>query len=71
MPRIRITDIIEVLIISFLIYHVLVWVRGTKAWSLLKGLLVILGFLLLAAIFNMSTILWIAEKGLSLSFSRS
>ena len=65
MPRIRITDIIEVLIISFLIYHVMVWVRGTKAWSLLKGLIVILGFLLLAAIFNMSTILWIAEKSLS------
>lgn len=66
MPRIRITDIIEVLIISFLIYHLMVWVRGTKAWSLLKGLIVILGFLLLAAIFNMSTILWIAEKSLSM-----
>ena len=37
MPRIRITDIIDVLIISFLIYHLMVWVRGTKAWSLLKG----------------------------------
>ena len=66
MPRIRVTDIIEVLIITFLIYHLMVWVRGTKAWSLLKGLIVILGFLLLAAIFNMSTILWIAEKSLSM-----
>ncbi len=66
MPRFRVTDIIEILIISFLIYHIMVWVRGTKAWSLLKGLIVILGFLLLAAVFNMSTILWIAEKSLSM-----
>ncbi|MCR5248993.1 MAG: diadenylate cyclase CdaA [Lachnospiraceae bacterium] len=66
MPRIRITDIIEILIISFLVYHIMLWVRGTKAWSLLKGLIVILGFLLLAGLFNMSTILWIAEKSLSM-----
>ncbi|MBR5422144.1 MAG: diadenylate cyclase CdaA [Lachnospiraceae bacterium] len=65
MPRIRITDIIEILIISFLVYTIMLWVRKTKAWALLKGLIVILGFLLLAAIFNMTTILWIAEKSLS------
>ena len=66
MPRIRVTDIIEILIISFMVYHIMLWVRGTKAWSLLKGLIVILGFLLLAGLFNMSTILWIAEKSLSM-----
>ena len=66
MPRIRITDIVEILIISFMVYAIMVWVRKTKAWSLLKGMIVILGILLLAAIFNMSTILWIAEHGLSM-----
>ena len=55
-PTIKVTDVVEIAIISFVVYHIMVWIRKTKAWSLLKGLIVILGFLLLAAIFNMSTI---------------
>lgn len=62
MPSIIWTDIVEIAIISFLVYHILVWVKNTRAWSLLKGVLVIAVFLLLAAVFNMNTILWIAEN---------
>ena len=57
-------DIIEILIITFLFYHIIVWVRSTKAWSLVMGILVIAAFVLLAAAFQMSTILWIAENTL-------
>lgn len=56
------TDIVEIIIISFLVYQILIWIRDTKAWNLLKGVVVILIFLMFAAIFNLSTILWIAEK---------
>lgn len=66
MPNIRPTDVVEILIISFVVYQILLWIRNTKAWSLLKGLIVILGFLFIAALFNMTTILWIAEKGLTI-----
>lgn len=62
MPSIIWTDIVEIAIISFLVYHILVWVKNTRAWSLLKGVLVIAVFLFVAAIFNMNTILWIAEN---------
>lgn len=62
MPSIRWTDIVEIIIISFLLYHILIWVKNTKAWSLLKGVVVIAVFLLLAAIFQMNTILWIAQN---------
>jgi len=58
-------DLIEILIISFLFYHVLNWIQSTRAWNLFKGIMVILIFVLLAAIFQMSTILWIAENTLS------
>ena len=58
-------DIVEILIISFLVYHVLLWIKSTRAWNLFKGIMVILIFVLLAAIFQMSTILWIAENTLS------
>lgn len=57
-----ITDIVEIIIISFLVYHIMVWIKNTRAWMLMKGLLVILVFLLVAAIFKMQTILWIASN---------
>ena len=56
---------IEILIITFLMYHVLLWVKNTRAWNLFKGILIILVFVLLAAVFQMNTILWLAEKVLS------
>ncbi len=67
LPNIRVTDVVEILIITFIFYRVLVWVKNTRAWSLLKGLIVVLGFLLLAAMFNMTTILWIAQECFSVA----
>lgn len=56
------TDLLEILIISYLAYHIMVWIKNTRAWVLMKGLLVILVFMLLAIIFNMQTIQWIARN---------
>ena len=67
MPAIRSTDIVEIIILSFLVYQMILWIKNTHAWSLLKGLIVILVFILLAAVFNMTTILWIAQNVLSLA----
>ena len=61
MPNVRWTDIVAIMILSFLIYHILLWIKNTRAWSLLKGLLVVGVFVALAAVFNMSTILWIVQ----------
>ena len=61
MPNLRWTDIVEILILAYLIYHILLWIKNTRAWSLLKGLLVVGVFVALAALFNMSTILWIVQ----------
>jgi len=65
-PSIRITDIVEILIIAFLVYHIMVWIRNTRAWSLLKGVVVILAFIGIAVVTNMQTILWIVKSVLSL-----
>lgn len=60
-------DVLEILIIALLVYYVLVWMKATKAWTLLKGLIVIGGFLLLASVFKMTTILWIAQNVLGIA----
>ena len=62
LPSITKTDIIEIIIIAFLIYHVMLWFKNTRAWTLFKGLIVILVFVFVAALFQMNTILWIAGK---------
>lgn len=64
---IAVTDIIEIAIIATLFYYMLVWIKNTRAWTLLKGVLVILMFIMLAAIFQMNTIIWIAEKLVSVA----
>ena len=55
-------DVLEILIIALLVYYVLVWMKATRAWTLLKGLIVIAVFLVLASVFKMTTILWIAQN---------
>ena len=61
-PTVRWEDIAEILIISFLVYQIMLWVKNTKAWALLKGVVTIMLFLVVAAYFEMSTILWIANN---------
>ena len=58
-------NFIEILIIAFLFYHILLWIKSTKAWNLFKGIIVILLFVLVSAIFQMNTILWLAERTLN------
>lgn len=65
LPVITGIDIVEIIIIAFLFYTILVWIKSTRAWMLFKGLMVILVFVLLAAVFQMNTILWLAEKAIN------
>ena len=62
-------DVLEILIIAILVYYVLVWMKATRAWTLLKGLIVICVFLLLASIFRMNTILWMAQNVLGFAIT--
>ena len=64
-PAMRLTNVVEILIISVLIYYILIWIRDTRAWTLLKGVLVIFAFVLFAYVFNMSTILWLFQNLIS------
>ena len=62
LSRISLTNILEIIIISFVVYEILYWVKNTRAWTVLKGLVVICLFALVAAILHLTTILWILEN---------
>ena len=66
-PSIIWTDVVEVFIIAFLLYHIMLWIKNTRAWALLKGLLVIGAFVLIAVFFKMNTILWIVTNLFSIA----
>ncbi len=66
-PTITKTDIAEIIILTVLIYNILVWFKQTRAWNLLKGIIVVLVFVLIAAMFQMNTILWIAGKTINVA----
>lgn len=55
-------DVVEIVIISVVVYYLLVWIKNTRAWFLLKGVFVIAVFLVVAQILKMNTILWIARS---------
>jgi diadenylate cyclase len=65
--NVRWEDIVEIVIISFLLYHIMAWAKHTKVWVLMKGIIIILAFILMAVIFKMYTIMWIVENVLSLA----
>lgn len=62
LPKIQIIDIIEILILTVLLYYCIVWIKTTRAYALLKGILLILVFVLVADLFQMTTILWILKN---------
>lgn len=58
-PGIDIIDVLEIIIIAFIVYSVVKWVRTTRAWMPVKGLMILLVFWLIASILKMDVILWI------------
>lgn len=58
-PRMKVTDAIEILFIAVIVYYVMVWFKKTRAWTLFKGILILLIFMGISAIFGFNTLLWI------------
>ncbi len=57
-----ILDLLDILVVAFLIYRLLVVVRGTRAIQVLGGLLVLAGLYGVSRALELSTVIWILEK---------
>ena len=62
LPEIKWTDVLDILVIAYILYHLLLWIKTSQAWTLLKGILVLALFMLIAELANLNTILWIARN---------
>lgn len=61
----RVTSVIEIIIIAFLVYHLMLWIKNTRAWTLFKGIIVVLLFALIAYLLELNTILWIFKNSIN------
>ncbi len=62
LPKITVIDVIEIIIIAIVLYYIMAWIKNSRAWALLRGIVIILVFIVVAAIFRMNTILWLATQ---------
>jgi len=56
------SDVVDILIISYIIYRLLLLLRGTRAVQLLKGLTVVLAAWVFSSVFQLSTLQWLIEN---------
>jgi len=61
-PTMNVVDVLEIVIIAFIVYNVIKWVRSTRAWMPVKGLMILLIFWLVASLLRMDVILWILNN---------
>ena len=69
LPKVSVIDILEIVILAFVIYHVALWIKNTRAWMLLKGIIVLLACYVIAYILRMNVIVWIFERTISIGIT--
>ena len=62
----RLTDVIDVVIVAFVVYKILCFIRETRAEQLVKGLLFLVVATFASELFNLHTLNWILEGTLTL-----
>lgn len=61
-PNIYFSDVIEIIIIAIAVYYIIIWFRRSRAWVLIKGLVVLLIFTVIASLFQLTTLTWIMNR---------
>lgn len=64
-PNIGFMDLIDILIVAYIIYKIVFYIKETRAWVLFKGIIVIVVFTAVAFVLKLNTILWILSNTIS------
>ena len=71
LPNVTLTliDILEILILAWLVYRLLNWIQSSHAWTLLRGIMVIAIALSLIYLLQMDTLIYIINQGLIIAIT--
>lgn len=61
------TDVVEILILGWLVYRILNWIKSTHAWALLRGILVLGVAVTVIYLFQMDSLIYLINQGLSIA----
>ena len=64
-PPITISGIFEIIIFAFLIYKIIMWIINTRAYNLLRGLFIIIAFVIFSYVFQLRVIFDILKNASS------
>lgn len=64
---ITITDILEIFILAYLVYELLLWIKKSRAWTLLKGILTIVICVSIVYLLQMDTLIYIVNKAVTIA----
>ena len=59
LPQMRPMDFVEIILIAMVFYNVTKWIKTTRAWVIVKGLIVLLLVWILATVLKFDVILWL------------
>ncbi|MCR4752055.1 MAG: diadenylate cyclase CdaA [Eubacterium sp.] len=59
---IGVIDVIQVLLLAFLVYRLILWMKNTRSYTLLKGIVFVIAFVVLANVFKMEVIVWLLQN---------
>jgi len=63
--KFNLSSVIDILIVAFIMYKIMLLIKGTRAVQLLKGIAVLLIISALSSLFNLYTISWLMGKALT------
>ena len=58
----QITDLLDIIVVAFLIYEVMIWIRRTRGWILFKGIAIVLAVWIVAGALNLNMVVWVFER---------
>ena len=62
---IGVLDIIDIVVVAYFLYRVYLMLKNTRAATLVKGLLVLVGFMIICRTLNLHVISWLLEKSMT------
>ncbi|MFH1387599.1 MAG: diadenylate cyclase CdaA [bacterium] len=60
--ELHLVDLIDIAIVTFILYYILLWLQGTRAISLIRGFVLILAVYVIGRVFGLSTINWLFDR---------
>lgn len=62
LPNVGLRDIIDILVVAFVIYKLLMWIKDTRTWALFKGVVIVIIIAMVAYILELHTVWWIISN---------